>query len=695
MKQFIIIFSALLVNVLNAQNHEFCGQHHVTKQWFNAYPDKEMDYHQIAEQTWSNIKRGNSSRNNILITIPVVFHILHQDGPENISDEQIKDQIRILNRDYSKQNADTINVVPGYKNNIANVGFQFVLASIDPQGKCTSGIIRHKTPKTNWDANKLEDFIYSWPRQKYLNIYIVKKINIAPAYTFLPGVGIPPSADAIVCESIYVGSIGTAAFDSRAITHEVGHWFGLPHTWGITNAPGVACGQDFVDDTPTTKGFTSCSINNAKVCDPNIEENVQNYMDYSPCKLMFTNGQARYMRQTIESGVNGRDNLSTEANLIATGVIDGKLCNIDVNYSQPYLSVCKGESIPFESNTYAGANSNISYLWTIEGGIPSTSTDSIVTSVFSEPGSYEVKLVAQSAVGTDSITKIIKVYDDSILKELEQSYDFSNEAQASNFEIINIDNDIIQWSINLDIGAENTKGGLELINTNSLVPGSRHYLETPFYDFSKANKPQMSFFYSYARYSDVHQDTFRIEYTLDCGKTWKNLPGVPSLNTMANNSGGINSETWQPTKTEHWRKVTLSSVFTSIFKNKPSAKFRFYFRGDPAVGLSNNIYLDQINIWDASTTSTHEHINELDIEVTPNPSFGDFTVKIPIEPAIITNCHVVDITGQTVDKMNNTGFDGTFTIYAFNNGQKLCSGVYQIVFFTKDGNIISKRIVVL
>lgn len=695
MKQFIIIFSALLVNVLNAQHHEFCGQHHVTKQWFNANPNKEKDYHQIAEQTRSNVKRGNNSRNNNLITIPVVFHILHQDGPENISDEQVKDQIRILNRDYSKQNADTINVVPGYKNNIANVGFQFVLASIDPKGKCTSGIIRHKTPKTNWDANKLEDFIYSWPRQKYLNIYIVKKINIAPAYTFLPGVGIPPSADAIVCESIYVGSIGTAAFDSRAITHEVGHWFGLPHTWGITNAPGVACGQDFVDDTPTTKGFTSCSINNAKVCDPNIEENVQNYMDYSPCKLMFTNGQARYMRQTIESGVNGRDNLSTEANLIATGVIDGKLCNIDVNYSQPYLSVCKGESIPFESNTYAGANSNISYLWTIEGGIPSTSTDSVVTPIFSEPGSYEVKLVAQSAVGTDSITKIIKVYDNTILKELEQSYDFSNEAQASNFEIINIDNDIIQWSINPDLGAENSKGCMELSNFNSIVPGSRHYLETPFYDFSNADKPHMSLFYSYARFSDVHQDTFRIEYTFDCGKTWRNLPGFPSLNTMAINTGGINPENWEPTKPEHWRKVTLTSVFTTLFKNKPYAKFRFYFRGDPAIGLSNNIYLDQINIWDASTTSTYEWTDETEIELSPNPTMADASINIAVEPSEITSAEVLGLTGQSFNTVKFVGYDGKFSNYTINADQLLNAGIYQVVFQTKKGSVLSKRMVIL
>lgn len=95
---------------------------------------------------------------------------------------------------------------------------------------------------------------------------------------------------------------------------------------GISNAPGVACGDDYVEDTPDTKGFVSCNINNSKICDPNIEENVQNYMDYSPCKLMFTNGQAAYMKKTIELGLNKRNRLVSEANLKLTGVKEELSC---------------------------------------------------------------------------------------------------------------------------------------------------------------------------------------------------------------------------------------------------------------------------------------------------------------------------------------------------------------------------------
>lgn len=116
----------------------------------------------------------------------MVFHILHLGGPENISDEQIYDQVRILNRDYQKLNADTAQVVSAFKDKIANVGFKFVLAGIDPEGNCTNGITRHFTSKTFWNADSLQDFTYTWPPEKYLNFYIVKSINIAPAYTFYP-----------------------------------------------------------------------------------------------------------------------------------------------------------------------------------------------------------------------------------------------------------------------------------------------------------------------------------------------------------------------------------------------------------------------------------------------------------------------------------------------------------------------------
>ena len=72
--------------------------------------------------------------------IPVVFHVIHENGPENISDAQILDQIRILNRDYS--NPDTNIITDSFRSIVADCDIEFRLATKDPQGNCTKGIVQ-------------------------------------------------------------------------------------------------------------------------------------------------------------------------------------------------------------------------------------------------------------------------------------------------------------------------------------------------------------------------------------------------------------------------------------------------------------------------------------------------------------------------------------------------------------------------
>ncbi|MBP6448304.1 MAG: zinc-dependent metalloprotease [Saprospiraceae bacterium] len=698
-KLFLLIFLCYYSfrHLLIAQNQHFCGQHHVTRLWFKSNPNAEAEYlKSVAKITDALIAhRGQNKhlRNKIIFTIPVVFHILHEDGPENISDAQILDQMRILNRDYQKLNADTINVAPSFKNNIAVVGFEFVLATIDPNGKCTNGIMRYYDQNTNWDANKIDNFTYTWPRDKYLNIYIVKKINIAPAYTYLPGTPIPAKADVIVCESIYTGSIGTATFDSRAITHEVGHWFGLPHTWGITNAPGVACGDDFVSDTPITKGFTSCT-QNSKICNPTIEENFQNYMDYSPCKHMFTNGQADYMIQTLKSGVNKRTNLIADANLEETGVRPGRTCKINADFIQSTNILCSGESLKLSSLANIGKNTK-EIKWLIPGGIPPFSRDSVLNVTFPKGGDYTVKHIVMGTNGSDSLEKIIRVVDGFNNKKPTQSYDFSNGTQVSDLEVFNPGNDIINWAFNPDFGAEDVKGCFSLLNINSNLTGGKHFFETPFFDFSDASKPEMSFYYSYAKFDPNQLDTFRVEYTLDCGKSWKSLINMPSANTMANNTGGITAEYFKPSKKEQWRKLLLSNFFSPILKNKPSVKFRFYFSSDPKIGVSNNLYIDEIQIWDAASTPVSEiNVDEI-IEIFPNPSSSQVTVKIALNPKEIAGYHLKDISGKNMDDVRYDISGDKSIMLRINSKDHLSSGLYFLVVQTINGNFITRKVLIL
>ncbi|MCB0765141.1 MAG: hypothetical protein KDB84_10580, partial [Flavobacteriales bacterium] len=237
-----------------------------------------------------------ASRGGSTYTIPVVFHIIHNNGIENISDAQVEDAIRILNEDFNKLNADWDNVRPEFLNIVGDVGVNFALATKDPQGNCTRGITRTVSALTDDGTQDMKDLI-QWPRNKYLNVWTCAYADGAAGYTYTPGTAnFFSSGDGIVLLHNYTGAIGTSSPGrSRALTHEVGHWINLSHTWGSSNEPGIATncnGDDNVSDTPNTIGWTSCNLSGT-TC--GSLDNVENYMDYSYCSKMFTNGQATRM----------------------------------------------------------------------------------------------------------------------------------------------------------------------------------------------------------------------------------------------------------------------------------------------------------------------------------------------------------------------------------------------------------------
>jgi PKD repeat protein len=208
---------------------------------------------------WRNTRDGEAEA---VLVIPVVFHVLHMEGPENISDAQILDQMEILNRDYNKLNSDTIVVVNGFDTIVANVKLEFRLATKDFLGNCTNGIERIRSIETFVGDNGSK--LNQWPRERYLNVWTVANMeNGVAGYSQYPSSvidGQSALADGIIIRHNYIGSIGTGSdFASRALTHEVGHYLDLAHPWGSTNDPEVECGDDGVSDTPVTEGHDDCN----------------------------------------------------------------------------------------------------------------------------------------------------------------------------------------------------------------------------------------------------------------------------------------------------------------------------------------------------------------------------------------------------------------------------------------------------
>src|SRR5436309_1133050 len=78
-------------------------------------------------------------------TIPVVVHVIHRGGTENISEQQVKSQIDVLNRDFRKKNPDVSKIPAPFKPLAADAMVEFALATLDPSGQPTNGITRTST----------------------------------------------------------------------------------------------------------------------------------------------------------------------------------------------------------------------------------------------------------------------------------------------------------------------------------------------------------------------------------------------------------------------------------------------------------------------------------------------------------------------------------------------------------------------
>lgn len=271
------------------------------------------------------------SKQGTIMYIPVVFHVIHQNGMENITQAQIMDQIRILNEDFRKKAGTNGN--KSTEATATDMEMEFRLAQTDPNGNRHDGINRIESALTENARDNVKSLI-QWNPRKYLNVWVVKTISSQGANGTVLGfaqfpayINFAASTDGIVIRADYVGNIqtGNTSNAGRTLTHEVGHWIGLYHTFqdGCAGTTQSDCSSegDQVCDTPPVEDATFGCLTSRTTCGG--QAMITNYMDYMDgvCANTYTVGQkARAMAQMqlYRSAIYSTSNLAA-AGIDATG----------------------------------------------------------------------------------------------------------------------------------------------------------------------------------------------------------------------------------------------------------------------------------------------------------------------------------------------------------------------------------------
>ena len=285
----------------------YCATSEVHRLLLNTDPEYARNRSEIENFADVESARGFAAAVPKVRTINVVVHVVYKTSQQNISDAQIKSQIRILNEDYAKANADATKVPAVFKPLHADTKIQFKLASKDIFGANSSGITRTKTAKNSFSFNDAVKASSSggadpWPAHRYLNVWVCNLGGGLLGYAQFPGG--PAKTDGIVILNRAFGTRGTATAPfhlGRTATHEIGHWLNLRHIWGDTED---CSGTDFVADTPTQQhpnygkpSFPHVSCQNG----PNGDM-FMNYMDYvdDDAMFMFTAQQVVRMQASLD-----------------------------------------------------------------------------------------------------------------------------------------------------------------------------------------------------------------------------------------------------------------------------------------------------------------------------------------------------------------------------------------------------------
>jgi len=667
---------------------------------------------QLNKIDWNHVDRTTSS-GSVLYTIPVVVHVLHNYGPELITDSTIHKMMALMNSFYLKTNADTVDIMDKFKPVAANTQIAFKLATKDLNGNVTKGV-EHVFTYLTYSDNYNQSKINQWPPDRYLNIWTTSDITY-PSGTYGYNGYAYSSYDAAYYP-YYDGII--EPYENLCMpwmSRMSAEYLSLPHpcdccSTSCIDADGIA------DTPPCNNEYYNCLNIYDATCDT---PNTQNIMtNFDTCAIMFTYGQGQYMQNVLQLDFGNRDSLITPYTSSITGmnqlmpdmppVADFSVSHVLYSiYStvviEPVRFFCQGESVIFENKSWNDTIIGAAWTFSNNAEISASTSLSTVINQFHKPGWVSVSLAATgNGTGTTTLTNTAALYiADSIpTNAIGYVQEFHVGAAIANWPLFNYYNNAFQW---LFAYVGYTDGySLEYVgydprtfpqNMTGTPQGDIDDIFTPGFDLTGfTDSCYLNFMSSGATRTTETKymnDSFEIDYSLNA-INWNKLTVLKGSDL--DNKGAI-ATSYAPASMSDWvpHNISLPAAARAAY-----TIFRLrYWPGADSIGIStgNNFYLDHFNF-----NSVPESVMAIDqipvgVSLLPNPTQGNSFVVIKDRAAIIKATVIVtDISGTTVYKTeeNNMGSTARIEIPASVLTSK---GLYLVHVITNNINQTEKLVV--
>jgi hypothetical protein len=629
---------------------------------------------QLAKIDWAHVDR-KASGGAILYTIPIVVHVLHEYGPELISDDAIYNGIAWANSLFLLTNPNAANIIDKFKPVAASTQIALKLATRDPQGRLTKGIEHTYSYLTNdvssnyWDQVKINQ----WPPEKYLNIWITFTSRYYPGnISYSPAqAAYFPYYDGVIIDYYF--------FQANFVARAVAEYLNLPYPCGYISPPCIDA--DGIPDTPPCwEDFDfNCGHLYDTTCDTPNRQNVM--FDNDSCASMFTYGQGQYMQYMqyiLQIDIGNRDSLVTPYNYTQAG-IDQPMPDLPPvadfivkgAYGQSPSFFGEGQRINFTNASWNDTITNVAWTFSNMASTPTSTSMKSVTNKFYQPGWVTVTLAATgNNTGTTTLTnrRALYIVDPTPTNANGYYQEFEPIGpDIGKWPMFNYFNNTFKWQF-ANVGYYDQScvsyAGFDNRSFPEIVTGTPagdyDDLFTPVFDLTGFwGDCYLNFMSSGATATpDPHamNDSLEIHYSVDMATTWIVLK-ILKGNELDNK--GTLSIPYAPLWMGDWvpRAIPLP---TAARTRQTIFRFRYHPGANDTTGYStgNNFYLDRFNL--NSVPEDVAIINKRDegISLQPNPTNGSSYVivkdKAGLQASIIT---VTDVTGNVVyeAKSNNSG----------------------------------------